>query len=101
MLFSKNKRIFLFKGASIQQRLEQIKQHKYNEAMPNSIDEYTIKGKLSKHWKNAADISENYGFPVHKILDSCFGNINSYKGKIFLFSKDSIRKRLKVIKSKK
>lgn len=102
ILYSKiNKRIFLYSGASIKARLELIEQAKYEAAMSKSITEYSKEGKVTNYWKCASDITEKYDIPVTKILDCCFGKSNSVKGKIFLFSKDSIRERIKRIKSKK
>lgn len=105
ILFSKiGKRIFLYKGSSINERLELIKQEKYNSYLSKSINEYNKNGSkiitVLKHWKSVSDITAEYGISPNKILDCCFGNINYIKNKIFLFSGDSIKKRLKVISSK-
>lgn len=102
LLYSKiGKRIFLYSGASIKVRLEMIKQARYDAAMNKSVDEYSKDGELIKHWKSVSDITAEYDIPPVKILDCCSGESNSVKRKIFLFSGESIKKRLKRIKSKK
>ena len=100
-LHTKNNEIYLFHGDDINLRLKLIEEKKYQDAMSKSIDEYSTDGKLIKHWKQIENIRLEYNIPSHKIIDSCFGNINSINKRIFLFSGDSINKRLKIIKSKK
>lgn len=100
-LYDCKKRIWLLHGQSIEARLELIKQQEYQKAMRKSIDEYSKEGFITKHWKNASSVANEYGIPITKILDSCLNKSNSVKGKIFLFSGENIEERLKRIKSKK
>lgn len=100
-LHSKNGRVFLFENETIEERLQLIKDARYQKEYSKSIDEYSKNGALIKHWKSALYISKECGIPVKQILDSCLGKVNSTRGKIYLFSRDSIEKRLRRIKSKK
>lgn len=100
-LYDPMERIFLGDTDSIKARLELIKQNNYQRKMSNSIDEYDRKGELVGHWKNPADISEEYNIPINKIIDCCDGIKKHILGRIFLYSKDSITDRLKLIKQKK
>lgn len=100
-LYTKYNKIFLFSGSSIKTRLLLIEQKRYEEALDKSVNEYSKEGKIIYHWRSTADIVEKYNISATKIIDCCLGKSNSVRGKIFLFSGDSIRERMKRIKSKK
>ena len=63
--------------------------------MDKSVDMYTRKGRLIRHWKSVKEAAEHFGISALPIIDVCFGKQRLCKGKIFLFSGDDINKRLK------
>lgn len=93
-------RIYLHRDASIKERLELIRQKKYIQNLYRSIDEYACNGRLLASYRNASEVSNKYGISVNKILDCCFGNISNIYTKIYLFSGDNIKERLKTLKKK-
>ena len=98
-LFFRDK-IYLFNGASIKERLELIRQKKYLQNFHRSIDEYSRTGKLLASYRNVSEITDKYGISAYKILDCCFGNIVHIYTKIYLFSGENIKERLKQLKEK-
>lgn len=94
-------KIFLFDGNGIKERLEAIRQRDYNSNLDRSIDRYSLKGTPNGHFRNAKEVAERFHISVLSVLDCCLGVTNSCKANIFLFSGDSINKRLKLIKQEK
>jgi hypothetical protein len=94
-------RIFLREKEDVKARLELIRQRRYSECMNRSIDMYSYKGTPNGHFRNASEAAEKFNISVIAILDSCLGITDRCKLNIFLFSGDSIKERLKLIKQRK
>ena len=88
-------RIFLFHGDSIKARLELIQQKEVEEAVKMSVNVYNLKGKFLQAFKTPVEAAEKYGLSPIKVVWCCMGKTESYNGKIFLFSGNSINNRLK------
>lgn len=100
-LISSDGKIFLRDGESIEHRLELIKQYNYNASLDKSVDMYSQKGTLLKHWHSVKEAAAHFNISAIPIIDTCFDRQNFCKGQIFLFSGEDINERLKRIKRKK
>lgn len=100
-LISSDGKIFLRDGESIEHRLELIKQYNYDNSLDKSVDMYSRKGTLLKHWRSIKEAAAHFNISTIPIIDTCFGRQNFCKGLIFLFSGEDINERLKRIKRKK
>ena len=109
-LFVEDK-IFLFKDASIEERLQLIKDNAYKLYLPETfgskarpIDEYDLQGEFIKTWPSAESAARFYGIKeCSQVYNCCKGiapdgkNCYTAKGRIFLYTGDSISERLKLI----
>ena len=95
-------RIFLYKGASIKQRLKAIMEAENNRIRPIAftIDVYTKKGKFIITCPSIVKAHDKYGIAVANIRKCCTGERLFIKDKIFLFMGSDIKERLKLIKQK-
>ncbi len=95
-------RIFLYKGASIKQRLKAIMEAENNRIRPIAftIDVYTKKGKLITTCPSIVKAHDKYGIAIANIRKCCTGERLFIKDKIFLFMGSDIKERLKLIKQK-
>ena len=106
-----DKKIFLFKGDDIKQRVKEVKSelyrlsHKKPRYLP--VDVYTLEGKFIKGFPSASAASRELKVHVSNIARCCHGTDEkgnpklTASGKIFLWLGESISERLKLIKEKK
>ncbi len=105
------KKIFLFKGDDIKQRVREVKSELYRLSQKRPkylpVDVFTLEGKFIKGFPSASAASRELGVPVSNITRCCYGiDGKGYpkltaNSKIFLWFGESISERLKLIKEKK
>lgn len=106
-----DKRIFLYAGDDIKQRVKEVKAELYrlSKKRPKyrEVDEYSLEGEFIKGYPSASAASKETGIHVSDITRCC-NNGDKYnktrlttKGRIFLWVGDSISDRLELIKNNK
>ena len=102
LFMEKYGKIFLYKGDSIDERLEAIKQQEKNRvrAPHLRIEVYSKEGKLLSWYPSLSRVSCKYGMSAKYIRDCCSGKRLFVKDYIFLFEGGNIKERLKLIKQK-
>jgi hypothetical protein len=103
-----DKRIFLYPGDDIKQRVKEVKAELYrlSQKKPKyrEVDEYSLDGKFIKAYPSASAASRELDIHVSDITRCCNGydgyshNKFTAKGKIFLWVGDSISDRLEQMK---
>ena len=95
-------KIFLYKGDSIDKRLEDIKQQEANriKATHLRIEVYSKGGKLLSCYPSLGKASDKYHIACNIIRECCNGKRLFVKDYIFLFEGGNIKERLKLIKQK-
>lgn len=106
-----DKKIFLYKGEDIRQRVKEVKKelYKLSQKKPKylPVDVFTLDGKFIKGFPSASAASRELNIHVSDITRCCHGTDGygharlTAKGKIFLWVGESISERLKLIKEKK
>lgn len=102
LFMEKYGKIFLYKGDSIDERLEDIKQQKASRirATHLRIEVYSKEGKLLSCYPSLSRVSFKYNIATKTIRDCCSGKRLFVKNYIFLFEGENIKERLKLIKQK-
>jgi len=95
-------KIFLYKGDSIDKRLEAIEQYEKSKvkAAHLRVEVYSKKGRLLSCYPSLTRASLKYGISAKYIRDCCSGKRLLVKDYIFLFEGGNIKERLKLIKQK-
>ena len=102
LFIEKYGKIFLYKGDSIDKRLEAIEQQEKNRirATHLRIEVYSKVGKLLSCYPSLSRASFKYGISAKYIRDCCSGKRLFVKDYIFLFEGGNIKERLNLIKQK-
>lgn len=102
LFLEKYGKIFLYKGDSIDERLEAIKQQEKNRVKTPHlrIEVYSKEGNLLSCYPSLSRVSFKYSISAKYIKDCCIGKRVFVKDYIFLFEGRSIKERLKLIKQK-
>jgi len=93
-------KIFLYKGDNIGNRLNFI-DNNVSKSGSREVDVYNIKGELIGCFSSFVKAANKYNIDYHWISKCCKGIILCVKDLIFLYPKDNIKIRLKLIKQKK
>ena len=96
-------RIFLFPEDSIEERLEKLKARRHQPSLTQKvkIKEYDLEGNFIRKWDSMTEAERYYNIPQGAVCHCCKEGRLSTHGKIFLYERCSIKKRLKQINSKK
>ena len=105
------KRIFLYYGGNIKERMPAVKEALYIEQTRRKrcrpVDEYTLDGQYVKGFPSASAASREYNIHVSEITRCCHGvdgdgatKLTAH-GKVFLFAGGSISERLESINALK
>lgn len=95
-------KIFLYPEDSIEERLEKLshRRHKPSTTKRVKIIEYDLEGNYVKKWNSMTEAEKFYNIPQGSICHCCKGNRLMTHGKIFLYERHSIAKRLQLINPK-
>ena len=96
-------KIFLYLDDSIEERLKRIAKRRHQPSITQKVKviEYTFEGNIVRKWKSMTEAEKFYNLPQGTICRCCKGNRLTTHGKIFLYERHSIEKRLKLINSKR
>ena len=95
-------KIFLYPKDSIEERLERLKHRRHQPSLTQKvkIKEYDLNGTFIKKWDSMTEAEKFYNIPQGSVCHCCKGDRLATHGKIFLYERHSIEKRLKLIKEK-